>query len=168
MDMKSGRGIASILLLVFVGAGCSGAGPASTTADTSGTVVPSAPVSARRLDLSASGLDKVPSYVFDRTDLEELDLSGNRLTGALPSQIQRLKKLRVLDASGNRMTGVPAEIGQLPELTDLDLSENELTGLPFELGNLQKLRRLDLRGNDVSKQDLDGIRVKLKGTEILE
>ena len=100
--------------------------------------------------------------------MEELNLSNNRLTGALPAEIRHLTNLRVLDASRNQMTGVPAEVGQLSSLQDLDLSDNRLTGLPLELGNLQKLRRLDLRGNNVSSQDLSAIRAKLKDTEILE
>ena len=140
-----------VALLVFVGAGCAEIRPAAT-----------------RLDLGKSGLNSVPSYVFDRTELEELILSDNHLTGALPAEIRRLRNLRVLDASGNEMTGVPAEIGQLSALQDLDLSENKLTGLPLELGNLRDLRRLDLRGNIRSKQDLDAIRANLKNTGILE
>ncbi len=157
--MKTRYGIIAIAGLLFLGAGCSGNGSVSII----DTVV-----SATRLDLSGSGLDKVPSSVFEKTGLRELDLSNNRLTGALPSQIQQLENLRVLDASGNKMTGVPAEIGQLSHLEELDLSDNALTGLPFELGNLQNLRFLDLRGNTVSRQDLEVIRRALKGTEILE
>lgn len=146
--------ITSVLLL---GVGC-----------TSPALTPPVTPSATRLDLSGGGLKSVPSYVFNRTELTELDVSDNDLTGSLQAEIRHLRNLQVLDASGNEMTGVPAEIGQLSGLSDLDLSENMLTGLPFELGNLQNLRRLDLRGNAISKQDLDAIRAKLVGTEILE
>lgn len=146
--------IASVLLL---GVGCA-----------SPTLTPPVMPSATRLDLSGGGLKNVPSYVFDRTELRELDVSDNDLTGTLQAEIRNLRNLQILDASGNEMTGVPAEIGQLSGLRDLDFSDNTLTGLPFELGNLQNLRRLDLRGNAISKQDLDAIRAKLVGTEILE
>lgn len=169
--MKQSPLFLTVAGLVLLGAGCIGNAPSTAQVDSPSAapaaVAPAAP-SAVRLDLSGTGLTKVPAYVFDRTELEELDLSDNSLTGALPAEIRHLQRLRVLDASGNRMTGVPAEIGQLSALQDLDLSENELTGLPLELGNLQNLRRLDLRGNAVSQQDLAAIRARLKDTEIIE
>lgn len=113
------------------------------------------------LDLSDRGLSKVPEYVFGRTDIETLDLSGNNLTGALQAEVRHLKNLRTLDLSDNKFTGVPAEIGQLEKLEVLDLSNNMLTGLPYELGNLRNLKMLDLSGNDYSELDLAEIRKKL-------
>lgn len=115
----------------------------------------------KSLDLSRKNLTKVDMSVFDRTNLEELDISYNNLTGALPSQIGQLKKLISLDASNNQMTGVPAELGQLTNLETLDLSNNQLTGLPNELANLKNLKILNLSGNDYSEQDLAGIRNSL-------
>lgn len=117
--------------------------------------------SGKRLDLSNKNLSKLPADVLKKVELEELDISGNQLTGALPAEIRRLKNLRVLDASNNRMTGVPAEIGQLQKLEILDLSDNRITGLPYELGNLKKLKILKLSGNDYSSQDLEKIRQNL-------
>lgn len=119
------------------------------------------------LDMSDQSLRTVPQKVFERTDITELDLSGNELTGALPAEVRHLQKLRILDLSNNTFTGVPAEVGQLKELEVLDLSNNQLTGLPYELGNLQNLKTLDLRGNNYSEQDLVIIRELLPdGTEI--
>ena len=137
--------------------------PLGSDADVSTTA------NATALDLSNKGLTATPSWVFDRTSLETLDLSGNDLAGALPSQIGHLINLRTLNASHNRMTGVPAEIGQLQHLEYLDLSYNQLTGLPHELGNLQQLRILNLTGNPgVSSLDLAYIRTHApKTTEII-
>jgi len=130
----------------------------STAATVSGTV----------LDLSGRNLAKVPSYVFSEITLEELDVSNNDLTGALPSEIGNLKNLKVLKASNNKMTGVPAEVGHLEKLEILDLSNNQLTGLPYELGDLKNLKILNLSGNNYSKQDLDIIENKLpSNTEII-
>ena len=119
------------------------------------------------LDLSNNNLEKIPSYVFNMTELEKLDVSHNALTGAIQSQIGQLRNLKVLDASNNQMTGVPAEVGQLSKLEVLDLSNNQLTGLPDELGNLKNLKTMNLSGNAYSEQDLAGIRQKLPGTNFI-
>lgn len=116
------------------------------------------------IDLSNQGLKQIPSYVFSKTNTEELNVSNNSLTGAIQSQIGQLTKLKVLNASNNNMTGVPAEIGQLQNLEILDLSNNQLTGLPNELGNLQNLKILNLSGNQYSEQDLNTIRNNLPST----
>lgn len=116
------------------------------------------------LDLSGQGLSKVPDYVFTRTNLEHLDISNNKLNGALQSQVQQLQNLKVLDMSNNDLTGVPAEVGQLKKLEILNLSNNMLTGLPFELGNLSNLQILDISGNNYSEADLNGIKENLPNT----
>ncbi len=110
------------------------------------------------LDLSSQNLQKLPQSALSDTSLELLDISNNEITGALPSEIGKLKNLRKLDASDNAMTGVPAEVGQLSKLEVLDLSNNQLTGLPYELGNLKNLKVLNLAGNDYSSQDLEVIK----------
>lgn len=119
------------------------------------------------LDLSGQGLGAIPDYVFKKTNLRVLNLSRNNLTGAIPAEIRFLKNLRVLDLSDNQMTGLPAELGQLSELEVLDVSDNSLTGLPLELGNLTRLKTLDISGNKYSEYDLDIIRAKLTGTDII-
>lgn len=128
---------------------------------------PVRPVSGPIMDLSNSGLSKVPSYIFDRIEIEKLDLSGNELEGALQAEVRHLQNLVELDLSNNAFTGVPAEVGQLQELRILDLSNNALTGLPHEIGNLAKLERLDLSGNAVSESDLSIIRAKLPASTVI-
>ena len=116
------------------------------------------------INLSNQGLTKIPSYIFNQINTQELNVSHNQLTGAMQAEIRHLTNLRVLNASHNNMTGVPAEIGQLQNLQVLNLSYNQLTGLPNELGKLKNLETLDLRSNPYSKQDLDYIREKLPPT----
>lgn len=123
--------------------------------------------SGKTINLSNQKLDKVPSYVFNQTNTESLDLSNNLLTGALPGEIRFLKNLKVLKANNNLMTGVPAEVGQLNELETLDLSNNQLTGLPNELGNLKNLKTMNLSGNNYSQQDLDYIKQRLPNTKFI-
>lgn len=116
------------------------------------------------LDLSGKGLTRVSGDVFTRTELVSLDLSNNKLTGALQAEVRQLAKLERLNLSHNEFTGVPAEIGQLAQLRYLDLSYNKLTGLPYELGNLSHLEMLNLSGNAYSEQDLSVIRAHLPST----
>lgn len=119
------------------------------------------------LNLSGQNLAKLDFSIFARTSLEELNVSNNNLTDALPSQIGKLKNLKVLNASDNQMTGVPSEIGQLSNLETLNLSNNQITGLPNELGNLKNLKVLNLSGNEYSTQDLDLIKGKLPNVNFI-
>ena len=113
------------------------------------------------LDLSNTGLKKVPMDVFSKVALESLDVSNNQLEGSLQAEIRHLQKLKILDLSNNKFSGVPAEIGQLQSLEVLNLSNNQITGLPYELGNLSNLKFLDLSGNQYSEADLAIIRKTL-------
>lgn len=120
------------------------------------------------LNLSGQGLTKAPSYIFDRTGIEELNLSNNSLEGALQAEVRHLENLKVLNLSNNKFTGVPAEVGQLKNLEVLNLSNNKLTGLPYELGNLSKLKLLDISGNAYSEADLAKIRASLPSSTVIK
>lgn len=120
--------------------------------------------SSNKLYLSGKGINKIPEYVFEQTNLEELYISNNKIGGAIQAEIRHLANLKRLDMSDNLMTGVPAEIGQLSKLEILDLSNNQLTGLPNELGNLSNLKTLDISGNNYSELDLGQIEKKLPAT----
>lgn len=159
--------LAAFISVVMLGAGCSNAQNSSSQTNPTGNApTQQVPVSGKTLDLSGRGLTSIPMDVFSRTDLQQLDLSNNRLTGAPQSQIGQLKNLKSLDLSGNQLTGLPAELGQLNKLETLNVANNKLTGLPNELGNLTQLRIFDITGNPYSAQDLDGIASKLINTEI--
>ena len=84
--------------------------------------------------------------------LKELDLSDNKISGSIPSEIGNLTTLTSLNLSSNNITGsIPAELGNLTNLTNLDLGNNDLTGsMPDELGKLSKLESLDISGNKLS------------------
>ncbi|KAH0908789.1 hypothetical protein HID58_032110 [Brassica napus] len=79
----------------------------------------------------------------------ELDLHNNKLTGPIPPQIGRLKRLKVLNLRWNKLQDViPPEIGELKRLTHLYLSFNSFKGeIPKELAALPELRYLYLQEN---------------------
>ncbi|KAH9722062.1 LRRNT 2 domain-containing protein [Citrus sinensis] len=103
-----------------------------------------------------------PIAVTNLLDLTRLDLHNNKLTGPIPPQIGRLKRLRILYVSlpsssvncyknlrWNKLQDViPAEIGELKRLTHLSLSFNNFKGeIPKEIANLPELRYLYLQEN---------------------
>ncbi|MFC1661301.1 putative Ig domain-containing protein, partial [Gemmatimonadota bacterium] len=79
-------------------------------------------------------------------------LSGNNLTGGMPSQLGNLTGLVSLDLSMNGLTGaVPSTLGGLSNLQDLRLYNNQLSGaLPSQLGSLSSLVSLLAANNQFS------------------
>ncbi|TXT58252.1 MAG: hypothetical protein BAJALOKI1v1_1710004 [Promethearchaeota archaeon] len=100
------------------------------------------------LSLYYYGLQKVPETLKSFTDLEFLDLIGNRLT-TLPSWIGNLPNLRYLNLLANQLKSLPQSIGNLKKLEYLNLSFNQLEGLPDSIQSLKCLRIIYLWGNKI-------------------
>ncbi|TMW85250.1 hypothetical protein EJD97_023437 [Solanum chilense] len=84
--------------------------------------------------------------------LEGLNLSNNRLSGALPSAIGNYAGLKNLVLTGNGFSGdIPSDIGRLKSILKLDLSRNNFSGtIPHQIGNCLSLTYLDLSQNQLS------------------
>lgn len=96
----------------------------------------------------------IPCCLFDLNrleHLEHLDLSNNKLTGAIPPTTG-LASLTSLDLSQNKLSGtIPATLSNLANLTTLDVSFNKLTGqVPSELARLYKLWSFHAYSNNLS------------------
>ncbi|PUZ44256.1 hypothetical protein GQ55_8G075300 [Panicum hallii var. hallii] len=105
-----------------------------------------------------------PSPSASSSQLAQLNLSNNLLSGPLPSTLANLTSLQTLLASNNRLAGgVPPEVGALRRLVKLDLSGNELSGpVPAAVGQCGELTYLDLSRNNLSgpiPEAIAGIRV---------
>ncbi|KAF2320661.1 hypothetical protein GH714_029867 [Hevea brasiliensis] len=81
-----------------------------------------------------------------------LDLSGNSLSGSIPSSIGNCSFLNAMDLSFNKLSGeIPLSFSRLNQLRSLHLSNNKLTGsLPSSFLNLSNLETLDLGNNRLS------------------
>ena len=63
------------------------------------------------------------------TNLTDLDLSSNQLTGPIPAELGRLTGLQELSLSDNQLSeAIPLELNLLTKLERLSLSQNMLTG----------------------------------------
>jgi len=106
----------------------------------------------RELVLSRNQLKgAIPTELGSLTSLQWIELDSNRLTGGIPN-LGRLSQLHNLDLANNLLTGpVPASLGQLGGLQNLYLSQNDFSGpIPPELGNLSELLNLYLDRNSLS------------------
>ncbi|KAJ7952027.1 receptor-like protein kinase [Quillaja saponaria] len=92
----------------------------------------------------------IPPDVGSCTTLWRVILKQNNFTGVLPD-FARNPNLSYMDISDNKIGGaIPSSLGKCTNLTDINLSKNKFTGLiPQELGNLVNLRTLNLAHNNL-------------------
>uniref|UniRef100_F6HFE5 Protein kinase domain-containing protein n=1 Tax=Vitis vinifera TaxID=29760 RepID=F6HFE5_VITVI len=93
-----------------------------------------------------------PNTLGNLTQLRDLSLRGNSLTGNLPSDLGSCTQLQRLFLQDNQFSGqIPAGLFLLNNLVRLDLSRNNLSGeISQGFGNLTKLRTLYLERNQLS------------------
>ncbi|VAH22413.1 unnamed protein product [Triticum turgidum subsp. durum] len=127
------------------------------------------PRSLQYLDLSCNNFSGViPWYLLNLTIMTKkgqqllygttlvyfvsIDLSGNSLTGEIPTDITSLAALMNLNLSSNKLSGqIPNMIGAMQSLVSLDLSGNKLSGgIPLSLSSLTSLEALNLSYNNLS------------------
>ena len=94
------------------------------------------------------------------SNLTELVLYGNQLTGEIPPELGGLSNLTQLVLDHNWLTGeIPPELGGLSNLTELVLYGNQLTGeIPPALGRLSNLTSLWLSFNQLTGCIPEGLR----------
>ncbi len=110
--------------------------------------------SLKHLDLSVNNLTgPIIDELGKLTSLEYLFLGNNDFEPMrVPEWIRNLTNIEELSLKGNNLYGeIPDWIGELDQLTLLDLGSNSLNGtLPDSMGNLRKLWILILNSNNLS------------------
>lgn len=82
------------------------------------------------LDLSQNRLSgQIPTELLDLVSLQSLNLSNNHLMGKIPDKFGGMTQIEVLDLSWNNFSGaIPKSIALLTSLSYLNLSHNNLSG----------------------------------------
>ncbi|XP_060198182.1 inactive LRR receptor-like serine/threonine-protein kinase BIR2 [Lycium barbarum] len=110
----------------------------------------------RVLGLTLPSMDlsgQLPDALKYCSSVTTLDLSGNRFSGPIPSEIcSWIPFLVSLDLSNNRFSGsIPAELGNCTYLNKLVLNNNKLSGnIPPAISCLRRLKVLSLANNNLS------------------
>ncbi|KAK7350547.1 hypothetical protein VNO77_09286 [Canavalia gladiata] len=103
------------------------------------------------LKLSNMGLKgQFPSDIRNCSSLTGLDLSANKLSGAIPGDISALLPyVTSLDLSSNEFSGViPTSLPDCTFLNTLKLDQNQLTGqIPLQFGSLARLKTFTVSNN---------------------
>ncbi|TYI61220.1 hypothetical protein E1A91_D10G158000v1 [Gossypium mustelinum] len=114
----------------------------------------------RWLHLQSCNISTFPAFLKSQESLEDLDLSNNKISGAVPNWVWK-KSLQSLNLSNNSLTSLDqfssnqdslrAPICNLSQLQSFDASFNKLSGsIPSCLGNINTLSFLYLQQNNFS------------------
>ena len=94
----------------------------------------------------------IPSSISNLTQLIELNLASNTLSGTIPVNIGNLNQLQYLQLENNQISGtIPNSIGSIASIVDIELGNNQISGaITNSLSNLSNLMYLDLSENQIS------------------
>ena len=123
------------------------------------------PEKVKRLILKRKKIETIPKEILQLHNLEELDLTGNRLS-SLPDEIQGLKKLKKLNLSRNRFHEFPGILVSMYWLQYLDLWDNEIEHVALGVEQMKGLVELELRGIQLPQQRIDSIRALLPKSKV--
>ncbi|MFQ6628038.1 hypothetical protein Gotur_007833, partial [Gossypium turneri] len=118
----------------------------------------------RELYLEFCNISSFPEILRSLENLTELDLSNNKISGAIPNWAWK-KSLHYLNLANNHLSSLdqllsnqsstssqsslPRPICNMSRLSGFNASYNNLSGpIPNYLGNMSALSRLDLHGNN--------------------
>jgi hypothetical protein len=91
------------------------------------------------LDLGRNGLEKIPEFVKDLPNLQELGFEWNIKLTKIPEFLSSLRELRTLRLNADGLNDLPGFLNQLPNLTLITLGDNcRITQSAAKKRNLQR------------------------------
>jgi hypothetical protein len=92
---------------------------------------------------------RLPESLYDLTNLEELRVQDNLLTGTISPNVGKLGQLKILSLITNTFSGtLPDEIAELANLEILSVAANQFSGtLPTVFGRLNRLKVFEVHVN---------------------
>ena len=108
------------------------------------------------------GLKDLVEIIFK--ELEELDLSNNKISDINILEKANFKQLNKLNLSNNKISDINIlEKANFKQLNKLNLSHNKISDINIlEKVNLKKLKRLDLFDNEIDKEKNNSLLGSLK------
>ena len=98
-----------------------------------------------------SFLQPLPSWIYNLTNIEMLQMEENRLEGTLGTEFGTLSDLTILSLRNNYISGtVPSEMAHMHEIQQLDLGFNKLNGTVPTFAPAIILSKLDLSFNGLT------------------
>ncbi|XP_031102592.1 receptor kinase-like protein Xa21 isoform X2 [Ipomoea triloba] len=92
----------------------------------------------------------LPTTIRDLQNLQRFILSEDRLKGSFPEVLCQLRNLGMIDLTKNKFAGPISDcLGNVSTLREIYFSQNEFIDLPRNLWNLENLLRLHLRSNNL-------------------
>ena len=110
----------------------------------------------QELNLSGNKIKELPAWLFGLTNLQKLEMSSNYIK-ELPAGIKNLNEIRVLDISGCQFTELPVELAELEKMEEFYLFANFIETFPAEMAALKKLRKINFLKNKLSAEEVEKI-----------
>ncbi|KAI9180663.1 hypothetical protein LWI28_006993 [Acer negundo] len=109
---------------------------------------------------------QLPSEIHRCKGLVALFLGYNMFDGGMPTDIGSLHKLQLLDLGGNNLIGtIPSTVGNLSRLRKFYIEDNYIQGnIPTDIGLLSNLNELNMELNNLTAENKNATHTKTLGT----
>ncbi|BDS11010.1 leucine-rich repeat domain-containing protein [Aureispira anguillae] len=100
-------------------------------------------ISGTSFKLNNCALTKIPTELYDFTELTEIDLSDNKIK-IIPAKIKAFEQLESLNISNNSISKLNKALTLLPNLKRLNISNNKFVEFPAVICQLSQLEYLNM------------------------